>query len=898
VSEERRHPCVEPLIYPRRPSNRPGLGRIAYRIGTYCDIREALFRKLNQQRILAAWTHRDPDDPGIALLEGAAILGDILTFYQEHYANEAFLRTAQWRESISDLVRLVGYRLSPAVGGHATFAFELKGDAPVTIPAGFRVKADLEQIEDSAEFETEDELIGYPHLSRLHLYRERQYTSTIPADVNRFEVAAVGGAADSESLEALELKAGDRLLLMPDASMWDEDGTIYADQQAKQIVIVENVEFVLGRLIITIEGSLQESWTAPVTAFRLGRTYRHFGYQAPPTLTATDTGTLDETSVIVYTTRYERYWYREDQPIVSSSLEKQYYADIPINVLPLDQEVDGLPPGGTVICEGFASYLGQSTPVPFIVARTIAKVRSTTLQWANNTGPCTLVEVNTGFFPNTEAAFASSDIRDLRFHEVIGEPISLRPTAGFPSGAFSEDTRLYFYGTQKQAKVLAGRRLVLTDVGDRAIEVVCTNTETDFVPTGSKDTEHAWMWPVSFDRPPDLFEQQDFDESEPTVTVFGNLVDTSQGKSEDEVAIGSGDSRQAFQTFKVPKGPLTYHLSPSTTPPEVPELEIYVDGRKWERVPYFYGHSGDEQIYIVREDANGDSYVQFGNGETGARLPSGLKNVVARYRTGVGARGPLKPGSKARPVSRQAQVEKLQMPLPASGGSDPEDGNKAREAGPGKIQSLGRLVSLRDYETETLQIPGVTKVSAAWALTDNAPLVKLTVLMEAGRGSDYPAVRDTIQSYQQERGPDRFPVETVPGSLRYVYLSLQYGLDPTYLREDVEAAIRTALGTIEPDQTSSETGLFGLGSRRFGGKEYVSRIEGTVQNVSGVRWVKVAAAGRLPEGDDPKELRYPTAYSESRPVDISCAPEEVLQLYRSHLHLYAASGAEEETSES
>ena len=28
---------------------------------------------------LAAWTHREPDDPGIALLEGAAILGDILT---------------------------------------------------------------------------------------------------------------------------------------------------------------------------------------------------------------------------------------------------------------------------------------------------------------------------------------------------------------------------------------------------------------------------------------------------------------------------------------------------------------------------------------------------------------------------------------------------------------------------------------------------------------------------------------------------------------------------------------------------------------------------------------------------------------------------------------------------
>jgi hypothetical protein len=33
---------------------------------------------------LAYCTHRGAVDPGIALLEGAAILGDILTFYQVH----------------------------------------------------------------------------------------------------------------------------------------------------------------------------------------------------------------------------------------------------------------------------------------------------------------------------------------------------------------------------------------------------------------------------------------------------------------------------------------------------------------------------------------------------------------------------------------------------------------------------------------------------------------------------------------------------------------------------------------------------------------------------------------------------------------------------------------------
>ena len=128
MSQECRNDCIEELLFPRVIENRPGLSRIDYRIGTYSNILEALHRQLNNDPLLARWTHREPDDPGIALLEGAAIVGDILTFYQQHYANEAYLRTAQWRESIADLVRLTGYLLSPGVGGKALFAVEIKDE--------------------------------------------------------------------------------------------------------------------------------------------------------------------------------------------------------------------------------------------------------------------------------------------------------------------------------------------------------------------------------------------------------------------------------------------------------------------------------------------------------------------------------------------------------------------------------------------------------------------------------------------------------------------------------------------------------------------------------------------------------------------------------------------------
>src|SRR5262249_49949559 len=156
----------------------------------------------------------------IALLQGAAIVGDILSFYQEHYANEAYLRTAAWRESVAELVRLTGYRLTPGIGGRATFAFEARGGKPVRIRKGLQVKADLADPPVPADFQPEAGLIAWPHLGRFNLYRPRAYAATVTAGATSFEVASVGGASDAVSLAAFDLKAGDRLMLQPAEPGW------------------------------------------------------------------------------------------------------------------------------------------------------------------------------------------------------------------------------------------------------------------------------------------------------------------------------------------------------------------------------------------------------------------------------------------------------------------------------------------------------------------------------------------------------------------------------------------------------------------------------------------------------------------------------------------------------
>src|SRR6476620_9128552 len=63
---------------------------------------------------LPEWTDRSEADFGIALLELFAYMADILSYYQDRIANEAFLNTAQERRSVINHLRLIGYEMAPA----------------------------------------------------------------------------------------------------------------------------------------------------------------------------------------------------------------------------------------------------------------------------------------------------------------------------------------------------------------------------------------------------------------------------------------------------------------------------------------------------------------------------------------------------------------------------------------------------------------------------------------------------------------------------------------------------------------------------------------------------------------------------------------------------------------
>jgi hypothetical protein len=888
------------------------LSHIAYRIGTYADFRAALLRNLDRDPILAAWTHRAADDPGIALLEGASILGDILTFYQELYANEAYLQTAQWRESIADLVRLLGYSLSPGVGGKATFAFAVKGTQPVTVPAKFPIKAQLEGAEQPVDFETVQEFVAEPALNQFYLYSPFVHPP-ITSGTKTFAIAT----SDLDK-QGLKLNKGDRLMLVasPDNP-----------QTERQIAVVVETRQYLDHTEITIAGSWQGgNLNQEMSAYKLGRSFRYFGYNAPPTTVVLEDGKATQQPVIfsaqvgpstgivhqplLISNRQQQVIIQSDNRSQLRTLEDRVksfriesYQPLPnFEFFPLDSEVENLAIGSILLVSLQLSRSSSGVGSTHFFERRITQTTAATLTRGAVTGGATVVELNQGVaLINSPQSLIYTDIRSVEFQEVIGQRLTLTSirTANFAS---ADTSQLYFYGNADSYQKLDQRSLQL--VRDEQVEQVIAGINRNSIGSDHRST----LRPLTLKPQLQRFALKDFPLDNPNVSVYGNLVEATQGKTEREAVLGNGDSRQVFQTFKLPKSPLTYFNSKSETPPAVPELQVYVNDRLWQRVPSFFNHGPKEEIYIVREDTNGDSWVQFGDGKTGARLPSGIKNVVTKYRTGIGAHGGVKENTSIQ-GGRLDRFDQIGLPGVVSGGAQPETGENARKAAPGKIQSLGRLVSLKDFESETLAIPGVSKASAAWQLEDNIPTLVVTVLMKNGREKEISDVQQILNGYNHCRGPARFPILICPGHLKFVYLDVTISIDPTLRRELIEKAIKTALGISgeEGNGIDGATGLFGIQQRQFGQKEYATRIEGTIQNVQGVVWVKVTAfdALNLPESQQsrqavtckrtevkPSDLLYPPG--SKKLTDVSCDRTEILSLYKAHLQLsFTATTAKE-----
>ena len=882
---------VTQLVFPATITNRPSLPRIGYRIGTYSDVRTALFRALDLDPNLAAWTHRDADDPGIALLEGAAILVDILTFYQELYANEAFLRTATWRDSVVDLVKLLGYRVSPGVGGNATFAFDVRGDAAVTVPAGFPVKADLAPLTSSADFETVGPAPAtvYPWLGKINLYAPQQAVS-FAAGVTDLVVTA-GDAG-------LTFKPGDRLLVGSlDASSGQLTGAGGGDAE---LVVVGSVRQLHGQNVLTLKAPLPafDGDTTSLSVFRLGRSFNHFGYNAPKQDVVIVNATTDSNGVVTspaHPVASDVDYFRLLQDITDSSTNATttVFPDLATTLFPLDSVIDNLVKGAPIVVQLVDLWKNPLEIDHYSVVATIADVKVGGMSWGGLSGMATFVTIDHAvtIVPLSDDGdgndpLYNTSIKNLRLLEVTSPQLTVM---ALPAADTTSNDWLLFEGTADEVAVLPFQRLYLATQPNQDPEIA---TVLQYLPAGNDPLSNPNLFPLQLQTRAgidyDLYPYEAPSNGPPLLTVLGNLVDATQGKTEKLATLGNGDAGQTFQTFKLPKAPLTYLLPDGAARPGVVQATVRVGGVEWQNVDSLYGHGPDEEIYVVRQDQDNNSYVQFGDGQTGARLPSGVGNVTALFRTGIGAFGPVKTGATPSPGARLDAIRALALAGDATGGAAAEGADQARLAAPGQVQSMGRIVSLQDFETEAIGIPGVGLVAARWDLdpASGVPAVLVTMLMLNGGLTEFSAAQSALEEASHCRGADRFPVVVSEGFYAYVALVVNVAIDPNLDWDTLLPTIKAALGVDgeEAGGVDGSQGLFALARRRFGGAEYTSRIEATIQNVAGVVWCEVQAAALFADSatvNDPTTLAMPapSVLAALATTTLSCAADHVLRLY-------------------
>lgn len=133
------------------------LPSIDYSSRDWLSLRTDLITAKRQR--MPEWTSESPNDFGIMLIELFAYMGDILNFYADRIANEAFLETAVLRSSVYAHARMLDYRPTGLAAAKTTLQFTTPDSAGmVTVPAGTRVQSVAEAGEAPIIFETDAEI--------------------------------------------------------------------------------------------------------------------------------------------------------------------------------------------------------------------------------------------------------------------------------------------------------------------------------------------------------------------------------------------------------------------------------------------------------------------------------------------------------------------------------------------------------------------------------------------------------------------------------------------------------------------------------------------------------------------------------------------------------------------
>ncbi len=954
-------------LTPAEIFNRPGLPELAWRVGTHGSFFETMKSRLatvevdgvgadgqtlQNYRPLRALTTRDRSDFSIALLDGWATVADLLSFYQERIANEAYLRTATERRSVLELARLVGYTLRPGVAASVYLAYTLDDNqqGPTTIVAGARAQSLPGPGETPQSFETSEDLLARREWNNLQvrLQRPQNITLATALTIDRITVAGPvnglkagdpllllfsadgssaalrtirgteGPAADGRSTvrlnpvtPALAATIGSLIQLVmaiqprlvgadgatrraiehaseaqraalldhrAEPAKWADairnaaDGTVTPAVDA----FIDGFEAAVNSALAAIAGAPEPVLSGPddfvagllrprvaqaANAVQLrrdlGRAFAGGADTAPQMLLkfapalqdsyytawarASVNGALPalvgvfalRTSAALFgaTVPRQAFYVNGNLQPQSAWIEWRLEGE-QTDAMYLDQLHAAIAAPGYAVVTRLDGLAPDTQVLPIIEARSAQRAaygvsgKSTRLRFDRDWWQARL--------PPNATATEPNDMRVLRAAQVWAQSEALtlaeEPITSAVSGQAIELGALHKELTSGRWVILSGERADIPGVtGVHAAELMMVaGLVHGYDATLAGDTTHTTL---------QLATNTAFVYKRESLVIHGNVVVATHGETRNEL-LGSGDATAALQSFTLKQPPLTFVPAPTAAGAQS-TLAVYVDDVQWHETPSLAWLGPKDRGFITRTDDSGLTTVTFGDGEHGARLPTGVQNVRSVYRSGIGAPGNVRVEQISLLATRPLGVKAVLNPLRAAGGADREDRDLARDNAPLAVMALDRLVSVQDYADFTRTFAGIAKAVATRTSDGQRELVFLTIA-----GADDAPIDTTSGLYRhllaalRQLGDPDLPLRVAVRELRALVLSAGIALLPDHTWEPVAAAVRARL-----------LDVFGFGHRALGQSARVAEVIAAIQAVRGVAYVDVDVFTSIPEMD-------------------------------------------------
>ncbi len=314
-----------------------------------------------------------------------------------------------------------------------------------------------------------------------------------------------------------------------------------------------------------------------------------------------------------------------------------------------------------------------------------------------------------------------------------------------------------------------------------------------------------------------------------TVTsVNANVAPATHGSSVSEI-MGSGSAATTNQQFTLRQSPLTFVQTSTTPSGRLSTLQVTANAVAWSEVPSLYQQGPAQQVFSTLNQSDGTTDVIFGDGVEGATLPTGQNNIQANYRVGSGLAGNVPAGSITTLMSRPLGVSGVTNPLAATGGQDPQSLTDIRSNAPLSVLTLGRAVSITDYQNYASSFAGIAKAYAIWI--PGGPGRGVFITVAAAGGAALPAGGGTLANLVaslQNYGNPLVPINAVSFLETTFTITADLSYDPAYDPTAVNAAVQQSLAQ-----------NYSFANRGFGQAVSADEVAAFIQAVPGVIAVNV-----------------------------------------------------------